>query len=80
MNYQEFLDYIKDNLAEMMNARMLEKIERSGEERNEEEEICYEAHIHTITKNNGIVLDGVTLLNKNEQTGPNIYLNNFFES
>ncbi len=80
MNYQEFLDYIKVNLAEMMNARVLEKRERSREERNDEEEICYEAHIHTITKNNGIVLDGVTLLNKNEQTGPNIYLNNFFES
>ncbi|MBQ8627035.1 MAG: hypothetical protein IJ419_12815 [Agathobacter sp.] len=80
MNYQEFLDYIKDNLAEMMNTRVLEKRECSGEDRNDEKEICYEAHIHTITKNNGIVLDGVTLLNKDEQTGPNIYLNNYFES
>lgn len=80
MNYQEFLDYIKANLAEMMNARELEKRERLGEEDSSEEEICYEAHIHTITKNNGIILDGVTLLNKDEQTGPNIYLHSYFES
>lgn len=80
MNYEEFLDYIRENLAEMMNKRELEKRERLGEKEDAEEEVCYEAHIHTITKNNGIVLDGVTLLNKDEQTGPNIYLNNFFES
>lgn len=82
MNYQEFLEYIEENLPELMNQREMEKRERQGDNVNEasEEEICYEAHLHTITKNNGIVLDGITLLNKGENAGPNVYLNTFFES
>lgn len=86
MNYQEFLKYIEENLPELMNIRELEKREKLAEEEKEkdceieETEICYEAHLHTITKNNGIVLDGITLLNKGESAGPNIYLNSFFEN
>lgn len=84
MNYQEFLDYIVENLPEYMNTREREKQERrmksDSRDVQQESEICYEAHLHTITKNNGIVLDGITLLNKGEQAGPNVYLNSFFES
>ncbi len=83
MNYQEFLDYIKENLPELMNAKEFEKRGRDfkqNQDDNNENEICYEAHIHSITKNNGIVLDGITLLNKGENAGPNIYLNSYFES
>lgn len=83
MNYQEFLSYIEKNISEYMNARELKKLEKTREQCEEdfvEVEICYEAHLHTITKNNGIILDGITLLNKGEQTGPNVYLNSFFES
>ncbi len=82
MNYQEFLEYVVENLPELMNQRELEKRERqaNGTDELSEEEIYYEAHLHTITKNNGIVLDGITLLNKGENAGPNIYLNTFFES
>lgn len=86
MNYQEFLKYIEENLPELMNMRELEKWERQAEKRGkkadetEAPEICYDAHLHTITKNNGIILDGVTLLNKGEIAGPNVYLNSFFES
>ena len=86
MNYQEFLEYIVENLPELMNVRELEQRAKMAEETNEENgvaeevEICYEAHLHTITKNNGIVLDGITLLNKGESAGPNIYLNSYFEN
>lgn len=85
MNYQEFLQYIQENISEYMNARELEKRQRTRKNSHEvdqdlEEEICYEAHLHTVTKNNGIVLDGITLLNKGEKAGPNVYLNSFFES
>lgn len=86
MNYQEFLEYIVENLPELMNVRGLEQRAKMAEKTNEEDgvaeevEICYEAHLHTITKNNGIVLDGITLLNKGESAGPNIYLNSYFEN
>lgn len=79
MNYQEFLEYIQENLANVMNERELDKRARL-DKTDEKDNINYEAHVHTITKNNGIVLDGVTLLNQGESTGPNIYLNGFFES
>lgn len=77
MNYQEFLKYVEEHLADEMNAHEREQKVKQGEST---ESICYEARIHQITKNNGIVLDGVTLLNKGENAGPNIYLNNFYES
>lgn len=86
MNYQEFLEYIEENLPELMNLRELEKREKvvGGNSRKSDDkaepEISYEAHLHKITKNNGIVLDGITLLNKGENAGPNVYLNSFFES
>jgi len=82
MNYQEFLNYIEENLPIMMNERAIEqrKQEMDGQEHMPIEDISYEAHIHSITKNNGIVLDGVTLLNKGECSGPNIYLNAYFDS
>ncbi len=80
MNYQEFLDYIKENLPEVMNARVLEHRKLQNDSEKNEAEVCYEANIHKITKNNGIVLDGVTLLNKGEHMAPNVYLNSYFES
>lgn len=83
MNYKEFLEYIKENLPELMNAKEFEKREQCLKKHKSDEEeceICYEAHVHSITKNNGIVLDGITLLNKGESSGPNVYLNSYFES
>lgn len=82
MNYEEFLEYVVEHLPELMNQREMElRKKQSGDEKEEyEDEVCYEAHLHTITKNNGIVLDGITLLNKGENAGPNVYLNTYFES
>lgn len=80
MNYQEFLEYIRENLPEVMNARILEQRKKLESSDDMEAEVCYVANIHQITKNNGIVLDGVTLLNKGEHMAPNVYLNSYYES
>lgn len=74
MNYQEFLDYIKENLSEYITRQ-----EYFGkEESKESEEFCIE--LHKVTKNNGIILDGLTIRKKDECISPNIYLNSYFES
>ncbi len=78
MNYEEFLNYIVENLPNLMNE--LEQERRSNEDTDEKNVVNYAAHLHTITKNNGITLDGVTLLNEGECVGPNIYLNTFYDS
>ncbi|MCM1158483.1 MAG: DUF5688 family protein [Bacteroidales bacterium] len=71
MNYQEFLEYIKDNLPECLVQRMAE----AGKEAD-----GYEVLLHQVTKNNGIVLDGITIQKKGDKLSPNIYLNSYFES
>lgn len=89
MNYEEFLEYIKDNLEEVLQAVLDEKEEEETVEqgscgaknggdnqRNEKFDIC----IHKITKNNGIVLDGLTIRKKGDAVSPNIYLNSYFEN
>lgn len=77
MNYQEFLEYIKDNLAEMMEYQ--EYICRDDKDR-EESGTSYEVELHKVVKNNGIVLDGLTIRKKGECISPNIYLNSYFQS
>lgn len=85
MNYQEFLTYIKDNLPEYVrrfryisrNAD-LEPEDLSGEEDSRTDK--FEAELHKVIKNNGIVLDGITLRREGEPISPNIYLNSYFES
>ncbi|MBE5943030.1 MAG: hypothetical protein E7264_10890 [Lachnospiraceae bacterium] len=78
MNYQEFLNYVVENLPNLMNE--MEQERHSKEKSEESPVINYAAHLHTITKNNGITLDGVTLLNEGASVGPNIYLNSFYDS
>lgn len=66
MNYEEFLEYMKEHLKEFL---------EGGEEGQK-----YEIHIHKIVKNNGIVLDGLAIRKEAEPVSPNIYLNPYFES
>lgn len=76
MNYQEFLEYIKENLV-----LYLEQHDRINKEEGEQEEKEeYLAELHKVIKNNGIVLDGITLRKEGEYISPNIYLNSYFES
>lgn len=74
MNYQEFLEYIKENLAEVMEAYSYQS---EGENKNKE---SYKVELHKVIKNNGIVLDGITIRGKEDKVTPNIYLNSYFES
>lgn len=84
MNYQEFLNYMKDNfLAYLI---QYEKREISYEEENEDDgslkeslETSYIIEIHQVIKNNGIKLDGLTIRKENENMSPNIYLNSYFD-
>ncbi|MDO5156103.1 MAG: DUF5688 family protein [Eubacteriales bacterium] len=68
MNYNEFLNYIKDNILEVL------KNQKDNEDSAE-----YEVSLHKISKNNGIVLDGLSIRKKGEYISPNIYLNSYYE-
>ncbi len=81
MNYEEFLEYIKNNLVEYFikqEGKSVEEEKKEGEAVESTE--CYEAELHKVVKNNGIVLDGVTLRKKGECVSPNIYLNTYYEN
>lgn len=94
MNYQEFLDYIKENFAkylvEYLNSQNLKENEIAGKEEGIEGEISkaatgrneetdYIVELHPVLKNNGIVLDGLTVRKQDENCSPNLYLNSYFE-
>ena len=84
MNYQEFLEYIKENVAqyleqqERLSKGQTDKGRRSNayNERNED----YLVELHKVIKNNGIILDGITIRKEGENISPNIYLNSYYES
>lgn len=74
MEYQEFLEYIKQHMVEAL----LKYQSITGEETADEAEE-YEVLLQKIAKNNGIVLDAVTLYKKGQKISPNIYLNAYYE-
>lgn len=74
MDYNEFVQYIKDNLLEVF----LKQEHRNGE--SVDGQPAYEVEIHKVIKNNGIELDGVTLRRVGQGISPNIYLNNYYQS
>ena len=69
MNYQEFLNYIKENFVTYY--------KRSQSQNVEEAE--YSVELQRIIKNNGIVLDGMIIRKDTEDISPTIYLNSYFE-
>lgn len=75
MDYQEFLEYIKENIACMIN-----EMEGSSETGDVEQGELYKVILHKVVKNNGIVLDGITLHKEGENITPNIYLTPYYES
>lgn len=79
MNYEEFLEYIKENLAEVMEQKEYIGKEETSKDKDKSE-TSYEVELHKIIKNNGIILDGLTIRKKGECMSPNIYLNSYFES
>lgn len=76
MNYQEFLDYIKENLAKYLAEYQNIK---SRDNKSEEREEDYVVEIHRVLKNNGVVLDGLTIRKQEENCSPNLYLNSYFD-
>lgn len=103
MNYDEFLEYIKNNLAEsyteIMVAEAIDNLvgvssdddEASSDVRideyvyhrkRKEAENKYgncDVVIQKVVKNNGIILDAVSIYQEGEQVSPNIYLRPFYE-
>ena len=98
MNYNDFLDYVKDNLAdcykEIMISEDMDKInvdtaEGAGLTEEERLKLKREAEekydncdiiIQKVVKNNGIILDAVSIYLEGEQVSPNIYLRPYYEN
>ncbi len=66
MNYPEFLDYIKENILD--------------EFENYEEYQDAIVDIVSVTKNNAINLEGITITRKEETVSPTIYINEYYEN
>lgn len=73
MNYQEFLNYLKDNFLDYLISYEQRTYNKSLEAD------AYTIELHPVTKNNGIKLDGIIIRRKNECISPNIYLNSYFD-
>ncbi len=83
MNYEEFLNYIKEHLIDCFREMAL-----SGAGAGLTEEECRQAQdvaesgevkIHQVTKNNGIVLDAAAVFRKGETVSPEIYLRPYYD-
>lgn len=86
MNYEEFLDYIKENLPEYMEyyEQWKQNKKENTDKDNDDNKADvqkgeYRAELLKVVKNNGIVLDGLTLRKSDESISPTIYLNSFFD-
>ena len=73
MNYEEFLTYIKEHLIKCL-------VEQACMQSEKAEEEDYVIEVKQVVKNNGIVLDGVTVRKKNTSISPNIYLNAYYDA
>lgn len=62
-NYQEFIDYVKENVADYLP----EKFEQA------------EITVHQMVKNNDVMLDGLNIHDPDSNLSPNIYLNPLYE-
>ncbi|MBR1597318.1 MAG: hypothetical protein IJ661_00225 [Lachnospiraceae bacterium] len=82
MHYNEFKEYIMDNIAGVYaDVMMSEQVSLKGSVDNDEIErikSC-EVAINQITKNNGIKLDALSIYKKGEKLSPNIYLKPYYD-
>ena len=102
MNYNEFLKYVEENLADCYQETMVsEYIDNEIKRRDLADELSdnaiddiellrlrqealkkydeFEVSLHKVLKNNGVVLDAVSIYQKGEQISPNIYLKPFYD-
>ncbi len=76
MDYQEFLEYVKDNVLEILRQKkMVQSLEQEQDVRMEDYDVC----LQKIAKNNGIMLDAITIYKKGYCVSPNIYLNTYYD-
>lgn len=66
MDYTEFLEYIRCNIAQRMQQR-------------DAEHAVYDVNVNKIVKNNGVELDGLTIRKRGDLLSPNIYMNRYYE-
>lgn len=84
MDYNEFLEFIRDNLSDCYREIMLSEKDKTGDTDNadklpEDVDDC-EVSIQHVIKNNGIILDAVSIYQNGEQISPNIYLKPYYDS
>ncbi|MCR5702063.1 MAG: DUF5688 family protein [Lachnospiraceae bacterium] len=79
MNYNEFLEYIEENLLEVYRDYEAEHMKLSETEADDFISKC-SLKIQKVVKNNGIVLDAVCIHKENENISPNIYLKPYYDS
>lgn len=76
MDYQEFLDYVKENILDYLKQSRI-TADTSNEVIFDEKE--YEVLSQKIMKNNGITLDAITIYQEGQYVSPNIYLNAYYD-
>lgn len=74
MNYNEFIEYIREHIVYALKRY---KLSTEGDDWDEDEE--YEVSLQTISKNNGIMLDAITIYKNGQNVCPNLYLNHYYE-
>lgn len=86
MNYDDFLDYIKNNLKESyMEIMACEELKKETDNTKDIEEIkrkydnC-QVCIQHVVKNNGVELDAASIYVEGKHISPNIYLKPFYDS
>ena len=62
-SYNEFMDYVKENVTDYLPERFQNA----------------QVRIQQVTKNNDVVLDGLTIIDPSSRISPNIYLNPMYE-
>ena len=81
MNYDDFIEYVKENLVDSYRDIMLAEFSNSGDTKYDEYTWNnIEVSVQKVVKNNGIILDAVSMYEDGERISPNIYLKPFYDS
>ncbi|HCJ08472.1 MAG TPA: hypothetical protein DHV96_08975 [Lachnospiraceae bacterium] len=75
MEYQDFLEYIKNHIVQVLGQYR----HAFGKEDITFDPNEYEVILQKISKNNGIMLDAITLYKEGQKISPNMYVNAYYE-
>lgn len=81
MNYDDFIEYVKENLGDCYRDVMLAEA-ANGDAMNLDNirTKSLDVTVQRVMKNNGIMLDAVSIYEEGERISPNIYLKPFYDS